>query len=376
MSQRVKFGLDALESLVLLLKEFDPKSILIITGKNSFSKSGAKNKLEPILKNYNYTRFFDFEENPKIEDVEKGVDIFNKYNCDFIIAIGGGSVIDMGKLINFFNKKLKPFKNSFKRKLSEKDKCPFVAIPTTAGAGSEATHFAVVYANKLKYSIADENLIPDIALIDHSFLKSQSKNQIVISGLDTFCQGIESYWSVNSNDESLAYSSKAILLSWYNLKNSIERNDVSEKLAKAAYFAGKAINITKTTGPHALSYGFTTHYGIPHGHAVSIFLPFFINFHKNINQKNVSDKRGHEFVLKKMESIAEILSINYTNLEDEIITFFRELGLEINFKKLNISEDKFFNALKSLNQDRLKNNPRYLNQQNLIDIYNYNNRIN
>ena len=71
MTQIVKFGQDALDSLDILLKESNPKSILVVTGKTSFSKCGAKNKLESILKNYNYTRFFDFEENPKIEDVEK-----------------------------------------------------------------------------------------------------------------------------------------------------------------------------------------------------------------------------------------------------------------------------------------------------------------
>ena len=215
-----------------------------------------------------------------------------------------------------------------------------------------------------------------MALIDHSFLKSQSKKQMVVSGLDAFCQGIESYWCVNSDEESLIYSTKAISLSWHNLRKCIEGDDVSDKLAKAAYFAGKAINITKTTGPHALSYGFTTNYGIPHGHAVSLFLPFFIKFHKNIDNENVSDIRGHDFVLKKMKTIAEILSINYDNMEGEIINFFNELGIEINFSKLNINEKGFLNTIKGLNQERLKNNPRFLSNKDLMDIYRFNTRLN
>ena len=239
--------------------------------------------MKSILKNYNCTLFSDFEQNPKIEDVEKGVNVFNKNRCDLIIAVGGGSVIDIGKLINFFSKKNKPFTSLFKSVLNKEDKYSFVAIPTTAGAGSEATHFAVVYANKLKYSIADNNLLPEMVLIDHSFLKSQSKYQMVVSGLDAFCQGIESFWSVNSSKESVSYSKKAISLSWSNLNKAVKGEDVLDDLAKAAYFAGKAINLTKTTGPHALSYGFTTNFGIPHGHAVALFLPFFIDFNKNIN---------------------------------------------------------------------------------------------
>ena len=375
MTQIVKFGSDSLNFLNNLLKENNPKSIFLVTGKKSYTKCGAKNKLEPILKNYKYTRFFDFEENPKIEDVKKGVDIFNRNNCDFIIAVGGGSAIDIGKLINFFNKKTKPYETVFKSKLNKKDRFTFVAIPTTAGAGSEATHFAVVYANKLKYSIADNNLLPDIVFIDHSFLKSQSKYQIVVSGLDAFCQGIESYWCINSNEESIKYSTKAISLIWHNLKKFVDGEDVSEKLAKAAYFAGKAINITKTTGPHALSYGFTTNYGIPHGHAVSLFLPFFINFHKNIDSDSVSDIRGHDFVLKKMKNISKILSVNYNNMEDEIIKLFIELGIEINFTKLNINEQSFLNTLSDINHERLKNNPRLLSNNDLINIYRFNTRL-
>jgi alcohol dehydrogenase class IV len=372
MSQLVKFGIDAIDNLEVFLNEKKPQSIFVVTGKSSYSKCGAKNKLEAILKNFNYTRFFDFEENPKIEDVEKGVDVFNENNCDFIIAVGGGSAIDIAKLVNFFNKKNKPYTNFFEASLSKEDKFPFVALPTTAGAGSEATHFAVVYANKLKYSIADNNLLPDMVLIDHSFLRSQPKYQMIVSGLDAFCQGVESFWCVNSTEKSLAYSTKAISFSWNNLAKAFKGEDVFNDLAKAAYFAGKAINITKTTGPHALSYGFTSNYGISHGHAVALFLPFFINFHKNIDKDSNNDSRGHVFVLSQMKKIANMLSIDFENFELEIIKFFKELQIDINFKKLDIDEDGFMLALEGINQDRLKNNPRILTVKNLKSIYTFN----
>ena len=374
MNQIVEFGEDAIKNLEIFLNEKKPQSIFLVTGKKSYSKCGAENKLLPILKSYNFTRFYDFEENPKIEDVEKGVDIFNGYRCDLIIAVGGGSVIDIAKLVNFFSKKSKPFTSLFKSVLNKEDKYPFVAIPTTAGAGSEATHFAVVYANKLKYSIADNNLLPEMVLIDHSFLKSQPKYQMIVSGLDAFCQGIESFWSVNSNEESLSYSKKAISYSWANLNKAVKGEDVLKDLAKAAYFAGKAINLTKTTGPHALSYGFTTKFGIPHGHAVALFLPFFIDFHKNINFETNNDSRGHHFVLRQIREIAEILSIEFNNMELEIIKFYKELDIEINFENLDISKEGFKQALEGLNHDRLKNNPRLLSNENLDDIYMYNSR--
>ena len=372
MNQIVEFGKDAIENLKIFLNEKKPQSIFLVTGKKSYSKCGAEDKLLPILMNYNFIRFYDFEENPKIEDVEKGVDIFNEHQCDLIIAVGGGSVIDIAKLVNFFNKKSKPFTCLFKSFLNKEDKHPFVAIPTTAGAGSEATHFAVVYANKLKYSIADNNLLPEMVLIDDSFLKSQPKYQMTVSGLDAFCQGIESFWCVNSNEESLEFSRKAISYSWNNLRKAINGKDVLGDLAKAAYFAGKAINITKTTGPHSLSYGFTTNYGISHGHAVSLFLPFFINFHKNIDKENCNYSRGHLFVMKQMREIADILSDNFSDLEHAIIKFFNELQIEINFNNLDINKEGFKKAIQGLNQDRLKNNPRFLSKEEIIDIYTFN----
>jgi|TARA_B110000090_G_C13339783_1_gene430667 alcohol dehydrogenase class IV len=372
MSQIIEFGEDAIENLENFLNEKKPQSIFLVTGKESYVKCGAKDKLSPVLNNYRFTRFFDFEENPKIEDVEKGVGVFNENLCDLIIAVGGGSVIDIAKLVNFFNKKSKPFTSLFESVLNKQDKYPLVAIPTTAGAGSEATHFAVVYANKLKYSIADNNLLPEMVLIDHSFLKSQPKYQMIVSGLDAFCQGIESFWSVNSSEESLSYSKKAILYSWANLNKAVKGEDVLHDLSKAAYFAGKAINITKTTGPHALSYGFTTEFGIPHGHAVALFLPFFIDFHKKIDAKTNNDSRGHLHVIGQIRQIAEILSIEFDSMELEIIQFYRELDIEINFQNLHISKEGFTQALKGLNHDRLKNNPRRLCLDSLYDIYMYN----
>ena len=226
MHQIVKFGSKSLDYLNNYLKDLKPKNILLVTGKKSFCDSGAKKKISYILKKYNYYRFSDFEENPKIEDVEKAIGYFKSNNCDLIIAIGGGSVIDIAKLINFFNKKSKPYISYFKHSFKNKYKSPIVAIKTTAGAGSEATHFAVVYVNKIKYSIANSNLLPDISLIDHNFLKSQSKYQIIVSGLDAFCQGIESFWSVNSNIESEVYSTKAIKYSWNYLIKAVKGDNV------------------------------------------------------------------------------------------------------------------------------------------------------
>lgn len=374
MEQTVRFGEDSVSHLSHFLKKEKPKKIFLVSGKKSYEKCGARLEVERELSNFDFVRFFDFEENPKIEDVEKGVRLFNENKCDLIVAVGGGSVIDIAKLVNFFKTKEKPFINQFNSDFRKNESCPFVAIPTTAGAGSEATHFAVVYVNMIKYSIANQNLTPNLVLINHNFLRSQSKYQMIVSGLDAFCQGIESFWCVNSNEESLSFSRKAIIYSWSNLKKAVEGENVLYDLAQASYFSGKAINITKTTGPHALSYAFTSEFGIPHGHAVALFLPFFINFNKNIDEDSNNDSRGHHFVIKQMRVIADILSVNFFDLEYEIINFFKELQIEINFKNLGINLEEFKKAIKGLNQDRMKNNPRFLSKEKIMDAYAFNSK--
>jgi len=376
MNQLVKFGLDSVDYLNVFLAEYSPKNILLVTGKKSYINCGAQKKIEPILYGYNFIRFSDFKENPIIEDVEKGVEIFNKNKCDLIIAIGGGSVIDMAKLIKFFSHKQKPFIKYFNSGLEKDNDIPLAVLPTTAGAGSEATHFAVVYVDQIKYSISSEYLLPNVVCIDSSFLHSQSKYQITVSGLDALSQSIESYWCINSNVESMKFSKKAIKLIWDNLTNSVNKNVESlEKLSKGAYYAGRAINLTKTTGPHALSYGFTIKYGLPHGHSVALFLPFFIGFHNETLKVNCNDNRGEEFVRNQISNIEKIININKNTLEKEVLKMFKRLNIEINFEKLKIDFTGFSVALKGINQDRLKNNPRTISLKEVESIYFYNLKI-
>lgn len=372
MEQKVVYGKDSFSLLRDFVKERNGQSILLVTGKSSFEKCGAKQDLETALLGFKVTRFFDFEENPKIDDVVKGVELFNENDCDVIIAVGGGSCIDMAKLINFFKLKNQPFSDHLNGELEDVDTTPLVAIPTTAGAGSESTHFAVVYVNNIKHSIAKENLKPKFVLINSDYLKTQPKKQLIVSGLDAFCQGVESYWCVNSNDVSTKYSKEAITNIWYYLEKAVEGEDVWDKLALGAFKAGKAIDITKTTGPHSLSYGFTINYGIPHGHAVSLFLPFFIDFHLSVTDEDSNDSRGAKFVRQRMIEIAELLSIDIDSLSQTVADFFKRLGIEINFLNLYVDINGYFEALKGLNQNRLNNNPRLLSKEDLEDIYKYN----
>ena len=176
---------------------------------------------------------------------------------------------------------------------------------------------------------------------------------------------------MNSTEESIRYSKQAVKLIWDNLLKATNKNDAlaRQNLMKASYLAGKAIDIAKTTGAHALSYGFTTYYNIPHGHAVSLFLPNFVKVHVNVKEENCNDKRGVNWVVNIMNEISSLLNIKLEELADVIADFINKCGLIIDFKKLNISKLDYEKALENFNKDRLGNNPVKVDNLFLTNLY-------
>ena len=372
MEQIVKFGKESLNDIRRVLKELNPQSILLLTGKESYSKSGAKSLLEPYLNSYNYHHCCDFENNPKIEDVEKLVTYFNKNHCDLIIAIGGGTVLDMAKLVNFFAKKAKPYSNQLNETLLYEQKIKTIVIPTTAGSGSEATHFAVMYANGIKHSIADINLKPDYVFLIPDLTYHNPKYLTATTGFDAFAQAMESFWSVNSTEKSRKIALIAMKILWTHLPLAVKENaEVSRnKVMWASYIAGKCIDLTKTTAAHALSYTFTSMYNIPHGHAVSLTLPYFLSFNMQVNNDDCNDKRGYEFVRKLFKDL--VITQGATSYHDAQIVlekFIDSIGLERSIAKLGVKKSDIDVILSQINLQRAKNNPRQINLNDLKKFF-------
>jgi len=144
LKQKEYIGFGSLEQLGVVLNGLSPKRILLVTGKDSYSISGAKKHITEPLAGCEVARFFDFSSNPKAEDVKKGIELFGQVQPNAVIAVGGGSVIDTAKLVNFFaTNSLGPVEYLNSGKANIKKPKPLIAIPTTAGSGSEATKFAV-----------------------------------------------------------------------------------------------------------------------------------------------------------------------------------------------------------------------------------------
>ncbi len=346
----------AIENIEKVLFKIKVKNILLVRGNQSFIKSGAKDAFTSISDKYNVVEFSDFSVNPKLEEAKVGYDLFKNNSIDVIIAVGGGSVIDTAKIIKYLAI----------QEDSKNTDISFIVAPTTAGTGSEATHFAVVYIDGVKHSWADNALIPTVSIVDANLLNGQTKYQIAVSGLDAFAQGVESFWSVNATEESKHYSEKAIKLMWENLANAVNGNEEALKnIAEGSNWAGKAIDISKTTAAHALSYHITSEFNLPHGHAVSLFLPYFITYNLYLKNKDAETYSNENEILVKLMKFLSIEDIS--KLDDNVRTFISNLGIEINFEKLGITKDDLITTLQSANPERLNNNPRKYNVKKFID---------
>lgn len=280
-----------------------------------------------------------------------GVDEIKKGKFDLIISIGGGSTIDVAKCIKLFMDKNEFYKLPYKI-----NKIKNIAIPTTAGTGSESTQFAVIYKNNRKYSIDNNHLLPEIVILNYKFLISLPEYYKKTTMLDALCQAIESYWCNFATDESKQNSENAIKMILENMDGYIENQKESlEKMLIASNYAGKAINVTRTTAPHAMSYKITDLYNVPHGQAVALCLPYVWEYMY----------KKYKFEAKSLE-IARILKCN--NVEDAIKKI-KEIYSKMQFEKIHIKFTDIDILVNSVNIQRLENNPIKLNKEDLYEIY-------
>lgn len=339
MTQKVFIGNNAISEWGQLVQTIAPHHCFVVRGKKSFDACGGKKVIDELIKvtNCRITEYSDFNINPKYEEALVGVDLFFESKADIIIAIGGGSVMDMAKLIRHI--------------AAEKAyKVPLHAFPTTAGTGAEATHFAVVYIDNKKQSIAAADVLPDVAVIYPPLTYSNSAYQTACAGFDAVAQAIESYWAKGATEESRAYSVKALGLLWKQLPQLIQNptEELRDQVAEGAYWAGRAINISTTTAPHAFSYAFTSHYNYPHGHAVALTFPFFVK-------------------LNGTKELFEMLGLSSEAVIVEMEKYISQLGLSLCLaSSVDIS-----GTLREVNLQRSANNPIEVTQKIVSDLEQY-----
>lgn len=311
--------------------------------------------------------FSEFKPNPLYESAVKGVKLFREERCDSIIAVGGGSAMDVAKCIKLYsNYPGDGLDGSWLKTKYMSNDIPFLAMPTTAGTGSEATRYAVLYYGGLKQSITSESFIPGTVLMDPSALKTLPLYQKKSTMCDALCHAIESYWSVNSTDESKSYSKEAIQGILENMEGYLNNSDEGNAgMLHAAHMAGKAINITQTTAGHAMCYKITSLFGLSHGHAAMLCDRVIFSWMVENTDKCV-DSRGKDYLKQTLDDLGKIMGGEDSKSGAErMIQIFKSLKLEVPH-----ATDEQYEILKTgVNPDRLKNHPIALDDETIDGLY-------
>ena len=364
--------INGIAQLPAILKEVGCEKLFLVVD-SSYPFLNIKDAIEalPVKER---VMFSDFTPNPLYEQVCNGIELLKNSNCDTILAVGGGSAIDVAKCIKLAvlaeegNAAIIPPLVST-RVACDGAKLPFIAIPTTAGTGSESTHNAVMYYEGAKQTVTNDGVLPGYAILEPSVLKTLPLYQKKCTMMDALCQGIESWWSVNSTEESYEYSRKTIELIMANWHKYIFENDdeAAKQIMLAANYGGRAINITQTTAAHAMSYKITSLYKLPHGHAVAVCLPEIWEYMIGHMDKCI-DKRGPEYLLDVFSQISKSMKCEKP---EEAIALFRQMMEDMEMKNpVAVKREEELNVLSiSVNPVRLKNNPVSLDSKTTRIIY-------
>ena len=334
------------EVLQDIFKKHSVHSFLLVRGGESYITCGAKCVIDAVLHKCDVESnvFSGFTINPRIEDVLRGVKIVEKCKPDIILAIGGGSVLDMAKLV---------------RHASCCRDVPLVAIPTTAGTGAESTSFSVCYENGVKRSVDHEDMLPNYVILSPELTIKNNPYLSACTGFDALAQAIEAYWNINATDESDSLAIAAIERIYTRLLDLHRNLDWRTELMIGANLAGRAINITRTTAPHAMSYVLTSKYGYPHGHAVALTFPYFFEKNVRCSKKEYVAENYDEYTAKMCKLMPLLGWSMGDNLYARMKQFVSQLGL-------GFDVNRPFDAVvveQGINLQRAGNNPIRINEQ-------------
>lgn len=372
--QVIHVGRGVVRELGPILERHNPKRILLVTGQASYARSGAEAALAPIIEAYQTVRFSDFGANLKLEEIVAGVDLFRASACEYVIGIGGGSVIDLAKAVALIG----PQSDGAARYVSEQvtpavTRAGTTMIPTTAGTGSESTHFSVIYVNGVKQSLSHASMLADAALVDPDLTDSLPPDVTACSGLDALCQAIESFWSNRSTETSRSLSERAIRIIMANLEPAVKAptSVIRDRMLTAANLSGQAINIARTTAAHAASYPLTSRFGLTHGHAVGLILSHLFELNAAVTEASLQDQRGLDFVQNILGQLFDVLGVESAGEARQLfLGLIKRINLSQRLSELGVSRDQLdLIAENGCNSARGMNNPRHVNQEDLRSLY-------
>lgn len=343
------------------MRSLNGSNPLIVTD-NGLVKAGLLNRLTSLLddEKIKYRVFSEVESDPEIAIMEKGKKIFKGDQHDIIIGLGGGSSMDTAKIISFLATNEGAVKDYFGVGIFKNDPIPVIAIPTTAGTGSEVTKFAIVMdkENKLKFNIRSDQLYPKVAVLDPTLLQSLPPKAIAYPGIDAFIHAIESFLSMQSNLITQQLSLAATRLIYHALvpfKENPKDTEFASKVLYGSCLAGMAFTNVGLTAVHAMAHPIGAFYHLPHGLACALLLCSVL-------------KENGDAALDKYVILLETLGFrrdtfsneNCTNkLIEAISEFMKKLEIPTSLRSMGIEYEVFPKMIEdTLKSPALLTNPK------------------
>lgn len=376
----VRYGRRAILAVPGVVTELGARRVLLVCGRRSFEASGAARMLPDLERVARVRRFSEFTPNADVADLTHGLRTAAEFDPDLVLGVGGGSALDMAKLLCAYQGTTDQTELAGQiragRQIAAR-RARLVLAPTTSGSGSEATHFAVVYVAGEKFSVAGPVLRPDVAVLDPDLPPSGSAYQRATSGIDAVAQAIESMWAVAATEQSRRWARWALALLLPCIERFVHQPDdrSGRAMAIGSHLAGRAIDSSKTTAAHALSYGFTTRYGISHGHAVALTLGGFLAVHTDLRLGRLRsgvDRDTHAETMRELFGrlgAGDPLAAGAGDrLRERFVSLLERLGLAPTLSRLGHVPNDLRALAEGVNLERLSNNPVALDVDELTKI--------
>ena len=368
MGQKIITAADQYLELDEWFREHRCRRILLVRDDSVRYLEGFNRHLEELRsQGVRIIEFSAFQPNPVYESIVKGVEVLRREHCDSIMAVGGGSAMDVAKCIKLYALQPGDGTDGAWLKAGEvPNDIPFMAMPTTAGTGSEATRYAVIYYEGEKQSITSKSIIPGAVLMNASVLRTLPLYQRKATMMDALCHAIESYWSVNSTCESKAFSREAIRGILNNMDAYLANDERgNHEMLLAAHAAGQAIDITQTTAGHAMCYKITSMFHVAHGHAAilcdRVLFPWMID-----NTDCCVDPRGESYLIPILDELGHAMGGRNAH---EASVILNEIFMRLELAVPSASADQFEILKKSVNTVRLKNHPVKMSAEIIDELY-------
>ncbi|CAI3444237.1 iron-containing alcohol dehydrogenase [Enterococcus cecorum] len=353
MPKKIFAGEHGLENIEHLVK--DAKKIVIFTDKGILGANLLEIPIQ-ILDSLgkDYEILSDIPAEPDYYQAQHMVDAFKATGADFIIAVGGGSVMDVAKLASILATDEYTVKDLLDNPLLAKKQVPSLMIPTTAGTGSEATPNSIVAVpeKELKVGIVNPEMIADFVILDGRLIKNLPMKIAAATGVDALCHAIECFTSTKANPFSNTFALEALDLIMNNIIEACtnsEAMDAKNKMLLGSFYAGVAITASGTTAVHALSYPLGGKYHIAHGVSNAILLMPVMRFNEPVIKERLAlayDRVVHQptenlttvdekanYMIEKMGEIVKTLeiptSLETFNVPKEDLDVLVEAGMQV-----------------------------------------------